>query len=459
MSQLPAEIVEEIFTWPQLTLCDLMQCRLVCSDWLSSTSRIGLFRDLTVTNTNADAFASLIINSSSTLPLCIQKLRLHINARWLRRLLPFFQPFQKVTSIALQGLDWTQVDVHSRRNFCQVFKSVKEFSLGPGTTFEELADVIDIVYQLFNLEKLEIDGASWNSYGLPNASLTNDDPRVSYGVLEPHLKPHNLPPTFRHFSANGCCHRDLLLWLISLYPIPQILHVDLGELNPTKTGNIHKFFRVFGEIVQTLSLSFDTTDLQEAGRAEYPSRHLADDVSYQSSSAWNMLEQADISFQCPYAMDPSGPKTMLALHTLRFGNFIYYTEFAYASALSYASGILQWFSITPRRSRIRKIILEVKLEKVADMDRYIVSWALLDRLLANLLAEGQLEDGQDRAAPPVYREGTSLEIFIGGGADREALSALIRSRLGLCERLGLIEIGALSTDVWAKRGYASALKF
>ncbi|KAF9522711.1 hypothetical protein CPB83DRAFT_89714 [Crepidotus variabilis] len=167
---LPTEIIDCIFDHLS-SFSDLLQWSLVCIDWLHLVRKTHGFQKIKVTTLNADSFASLVVNPSSTFPDSVRQLVLDLETTWFRRILPFAQLLTRVTALELRTLEWDKIDFHARQRFIGTFRSViTHLILGEAMEFKFLTETVELVAHFSHLENLSIDGARWRALSPP----TND---------------------------------------------------------------------------------------------------------------------------------------------------------------------------------------------------------------------------------------------------------------------------------------------
>lgn len=451
----PQEVLDLIFDHfdSQSDHQNLRRCSLVCSSWLASTRRSLPFRKVTVTTANVDDFTSLLMSPFSTFPHCINTLNLSVNAKWFRRLIPFLQILSTIRSLEIKDLDWTLVEPYNRTRFSfMLLGNLKHLSLGTGTTFHSLTEVLDFISQYKNLERLSIDGISWKSLDTPpSSSLTGDWGLDSCAKGGPSSSaPYPLiPPSVQYFQIGDCQFRQLFSRLMMQPSVPAIPHLSFRNVGPEDTIQLFDYIMSIKHSIKSLTVSYHVNCFGGVSA-------IGSDVDGMYSFLPVLPEGAPnaqgLDFKVPCEnQHPTQTKTttvgsrcsryeegnigLPALRTVCIDNFIYYSDPTRTAALFYgpcqlgahANGMM-------KAPALRSVTLNVKLKKAGDVDLHVVDWRRLDEILIALANTcGSLGDKS------VSEEETLKIVFeVRGGADVHAFASLIVGRLPLSQAEGLL---------------------
>ncbi|KAF9524039.1 hypothetical protein CPB83DRAFT_949022 [Crepidotus variabilis] len=439
-STLPTELYGHIFNLLEHR-SSLYSCRLVCTQWHACTMQTSLFRHVKVTNANADGFASLLINSKSTLPLSIYKLTLEVNPGWLRRLLPFLQSLTNIRHLTLRNLDWAEIGPHTSSQLTSIYSnSVQQLTLGPGTRFPSLKDTTVFIEQFSRIDKLVVDSVCWNAT-FPSTRIMGYRHRGE--IIPDHLRP--LPRNCKNISFKNCSLRDVYHWLVSHKQLPEISTLALEDVTLEDIIFQRGICFAFRTKIRDLSLSYNACPSMQA---------VVDScaITHQKYSAQGCDEMSSAELAFPQSssrrvlesrMVPNADIVLPLLTTVRLGNFVYFTDRSRTGAIFYGMESLAFFLCRMPYSQLKNLHLGIVLHRAADIDQCDINWELLDRMLrrpAPLTVD-------KRNIRRVENEGLDKIIFeVGGGADLEGVEALMKKRLPQCSDAKILQFQTIEIN-------------
>ncbi|TFK41703.1 hypothetical protein BDQ12DRAFT_589088, partial [Crucibulum laeve] len=211
--------------------------------WLQS-SRVHLFRLVSLNQHNVDDFTSLVISSKSTIPPFVKQLELapeHVDSRWLRRLIPFLEVLTSVTVLHISNVEWSCLYSSSRHNFLSTFSPTVTDLHICNMEFEQFTDVLDIICASPMLTSISLDTVVWHHSSFKFASATGKQ----------------LPPSVKHLRLRSCSIRNVVNWLLSHSSVPIVHHLDAGPLGETDTLLLGNYLIMLGSDLLSLKLEFE----------------------------------------------------------------------------------------------------------------------------------------------------------------------------------------------------------
>jgi len=441
-SFVPQEISDYTLSFVQTEIECLKQCSLVCRSWLYA-SREYLFRSIEINHANADEFARVVGNPSSTLPSYVQKIRLNprssLDYRWFQRLVPVISRLALVTSLVLERIDWMGVNIRTRASFLAHFAgSLTKLEL-KDIAFDAFADFQDLVCEFTELHALVVHNVTWENRPTFKP-LTNTHPT---GHPTHHAKaPKTLSPRLTQLVLSHCPdNRQILLWLLS-QPSALIHTVTSLQITPIRERDMVQFgryIRTLGPHLLHLHISFAIAEITPACFGDqhlYPSlptppvpphldeQHLAELVA--ADARWWELEKGIIKEEGLSVCE--NLVALTSLRTLRIDHFLTrnaegesrseVTRRVPSNAVMWAPKVL----MSIKSPYLTRITLDVCVARTGEVDMHSIKWKYLDRILT----QGRKETVKE------------IVISYSGGVKGDAVRDLISSRWPTCASKGIL---------------------
>jgi hypothetical protein len=397
---IPQEISNYIIGYLHSDASALLCCSLVCKAWLFS-SREYLFQVVALNHQNVDSFASLIISSLSTIPPHVKRLQLvpeHIDRRWLRRLVPFLEVFTSVTILRLENVDWVSLPPTSRANLLSNLRLTLTSLHLRDIVFETFGDVVDIICDLPLLRSVDLEGVNWG------------DTKRSSTIVK------YLPPSVKELRLQACPLRKFLAWLLAQTPIPIIDHLDIGPIGESDILEVARYIVFLGHRLHTLKMSF---------RCEENGHRCSDNLVFDANTSQTVPTPLDSKNNSSFRISAEfrkrvGGGTCSSVSQLTHLRSIHIKDFVQASSGATHRGVRTLVSITS--FNLQEVVMEVTLGKVAELDVHTIDWDFLDRVFAT----------------PIYANVRMVKFRVRGAVKRDALAALLSSRLPQCVERGIL---------------------
>ncbi|KAF9534803.1 hypothetical protein CPB83DRAFT_879111 [Crepidotus variabilis] len=429
MSNLPQELYNEIFKGTDNS--NLLSCSLVCKAWLPSTRQSPLFQNISMTNSNADAFADLVMNSNSSFPFCIQELTLDVNATWLRRLLPFLQS-SNIQSLRISNIDWSKIDEHTQSQFISYFPTtVQKLAIGPAVAFEDLVGATRLINQFSSLKALSMKDVQWSRvrakidsnsrHSTVHNKTLQSNPNYTTFPFYP------LPADCRSLHFTQCDLSDLSDWLHAHKPFPNVPKLHLEDAKLPELTHLRAIYINASPVVEELWLSFDVTagpigDFNCAIEVVYERESRGKDLVPRLRIPKQVMER--VKGYCP---EDRINYFLPSLVKLRFDNFVYFSSKDRSCGVFYALHALTFLACRKNCTPLRQVICGIMLHRAGDLDRHVIDWPLLDIALLQLADFARV--GGEEYRVDGSETGFRIIFEIGGGANVEAVTALIQVKL------------------------------
>lgn len=395
---IPQEISNDIIGYLHSDASALQCCSLVCKAWLFS-SRAYLFQVVALNYQNADSFTSLIISSLSTIPPHVKRLQLvpeHIDRRWLRRLVPFLEVLTSVTILRLENVDWINLLPTSRANLLSNFRPTLTCLHLRDIVFETFGQVVDIICEFPLLRSVDLESVHWGDCKSTVVKC--------------------LPPLVTNLRLQACPLRKFHSWLISQRPIPIINHLDVGPIDESDILEVGRYLVFLGHRLHTLKMSF---------RCGESGHRCPDNVVFDANPSQTVLTSLDSKDNSSSLINAEfrkrvGGGTCSSMSRLTGLRSIHIKDFVQASSGAIHRGVRTLVSL--RSFDLQEVVMEVTLGKVAELDVLTIDWDFLDRVFAT----------------PIYANVGKVKFRVRGAVKRDALAALLSSRLPRCVERGIL---------------------
>lgn len=347
---------------------------------------------------NVDSFTSLIISSLSTIPPHVKRLQLvpeHIDRRWLRRLVPFLEVLTSVTILRLENVDWVNLPPTSRANLLSNFRLTLTCLHLRDIVFETFGQVVDIICEFPLLRSVDLERVHWGD--------------CKSVVVK------RLPPLVTKLRLQACPLRKFHSWLMSQRPIPIIDHLDVGPIDESDILTVARYLVFLGHKLRTLKVSFKCG---ENGQ-RCPDNVVFDANTSQTPTSLDSKDNSSSILNAEFRKRVGGG-TCSSVSRLTGLRSIYIKDFVQASSGATHRGVRTLVSI--RSFGLQEVVMEVTLGKVAELDVLTIDWDFLDRVFAT----------------PIYANVRMVKFRVRGAVKRDALAALLSSRLPRCVERGIL---------------------
>lgn len=395
---IPQEISNYFIGYLHSDASTLLCCSLVCKAWLFS-SREYLFQVVALNHQNVDSFTSLIISSLSTIPPHVKHLQLvpeHIDRQWLRRLVPFLEVLTSVTILRLENVDWISLPQTSRANLLSNFRLTLTCLHLRDIVFETFGKVVDIICEFPLLRSVDLESVDWGDCKSMVVKC--------------------FPPLVTKLRLQACPLRKFLSWLLTLRPIPIIDDLDVGPIDESDILEVARYLVFLGHKLHTLKLSFRC---EENGRG-CPDNVVFDTDTSETPTPPDSKNNSSFLISAEFRKRVGGG-TCSSVSQLTRLRSIHIKDFVQASSgAATHRGVRTFVSI--RSFGLQEVIMEVTLGKVAELDVHTIDWSFLDRVFAT----------------PIYANVRMVKFRVRGAVKRDALAALLSSRLPRCVERGIL---------------------
>ncbi|KAF8158470.1 hypothetical protein B0H34DRAFT_709019 [Crassisporium funariophilum] len=376
LERLPQELSNQIIHYLQCDNMSLKNCSLVCSAWLYET-RPHMFQTVTFTSQSLSPLLSLIHDPRSTITPVIRR-------------------------IEIIGVEWQHAHNASRFRIIAAFQSTLTHLHLVGTVFHVFPDVVDFICSFSCLVILALDAVKWRTSR--SGDITTSVQESIFPVSIKHLRLHDMPL------------RAFMFWLTE--HVVALTHLDVGPIEEHDAIQTAKYLCQRGPGLKHLTFSFAHIENGRIGAYHDPAE--PGPMHKRSEGSHHILSLSDY-YQAVFGIETCPTvKFLTGLSSVRVNNFVYNGDRTRSGAMFWGPKALA--SITA--AELKKVVLEVTLRSVGELDRLNIRWEFLDEIFASELYFPQLN---------------SLLFEIHGKVNTEGFGGLISARLPRCMKRGIIQ--------------------
>jgi len=385
----PQELSDQIINHLRDDMVSLKVCSLVCWSWLYS-SRIHIFRTLTVTSKSLSLLASFINETPRcTIPPYVK--RIEFQSFPLSSVQPQiptrFGPLSHFTSTL------THLHLH-KANF---------------TTFLEL---LDLICPLRNLQSIRLDHIDYLK------KMTKDQGDAVKGRV--------LPPFVNRLRIRDSPLRAFLSWVTSQPVPPKVTNLDMGPIEGDEVHYAGGLLSLLAPNLHHLSLAFGFGKIGHTCTFDAMIKNSLqgdpDRRTYQRPAHPTIGDRYWEVFRIS-ACDHIAK--LVNLRSLRIDGFVTGTHFPQSTATFWSPRFLASIN----SYGIQHIVFGINLSRAGELDMHALRWDFFDEVFAS----------------EAYSNLHTVGFEIGGRANLDGLSDLIVRKLPVAAKRGLLQFSRAST--------------